>query len=70
MSVSQMTAREIYESYAAQADPNDLIAKGRAAIASHLMVGEGLDEASAFYAADMILNHALQLLNCGPQKVS
>lgn len=55
-----MSAREVYESLASQADPNELINRGRTAVANQLMVDEGLDEKSAYYAADMILQHAEQ----------
>ncbi len=65
MSVYQMTPREMYESYTAQSDPQDLINRGRTPIATQLMVQEGLDDKSAYYAADMILQYAEQLIEPG-----
>ena len=62
MSVYQMTPLEMYESYTAQADPRELLNRGRTAIATHLMTSEGLDDKSAYYAADMILQHAEKLV--------
>jgi hypothetical protein len=62
MSVYQMSAREVYESLAPQADPNELFNRGRTAVATQLMVDEGLDEKSAYYAADLILQYAEQLI--------
>jgi hypothetical protein len=67
MGVYQMTAGEIYETYAAQADPQELMNRGRTNLANHLMVEEGLDDKSAYYAADMILQHAEQLIERNQQ---
>lgn len=56
--VYQLNAREIYDTFAAQDDPADLIDQGRTSIAARLMVDEGLDEEAAYHAANQILLYA------------
>lgn len=52
MSVYELSAREIYDSYARGADPADLLAQSRIDLATRLRVDEGLKQEEAYYAAD------------------
>ena len=65
MSLLELSAREIYDTYAQGADPADLIAEGRESIATRLRVEEGLDQREAYYAADQLLAHAQELARTG-----
>jgi ribosome-associated translation inhibitor RaiA len=56
--VYELTAREIYDAYSDQIDRADLNNLDRNAIASQLMLNEGLDQETAYYAADQILQVA------------
>ena len=51
----ELSADEIYATYAKEEKPADVIQKSRTEIASQLMVEEGLDEKAAYFAADQIL---------------
>jgi hypothetical protein len=63
MSVFEMSAREIYDDYVQQTDPAEVLQMSRNDIASQLMVDNGLDQESAYYAADQILAYAQELLS-------
>lgn len=54
-SLYELTARELYDAYADQADPAALAALDRDKIAARLMVDQNLDQEAAYYAADQIL---------------
>jgi hypothetical protein len=56
--VYELTAREIYDTYFDQITRADLNHLDRNAIASQLMLNEGLDQETAYYAADQILQVA------------
>lgn len=56
-----MSAREIYDAYVSETDPNELLQMDRRDIASQLMVDSGLDQEDAYYATDQILEVAQQL---------
>jgi len=58
MSVYEMSAAELYEAYANEVPPIDLLNLDRKEIAERLMLQEGLDEKSAYYAADQMLAYA------------
>ena len=56
--VYELTASEIYDTYSDQLAGVDLKSLDRNAIASKLMLKEGLDQETAYYAADQILQIA------------
>lgn len=60
--LSTLTPEEIFNTYVKGADPHDLIAQGRTAIASRLMVEHKLKDAAAYFAADQILVHAHEMI--------
>ena len=53
--VQQLTAREIYDTYADQLNPAALSNLDRTTLAAELMTSKGLDQEAAYYAADQIL---------------
>ncbi len=61
MSVYQLNAREIYDTYTPNQDPAALIAEGRTELATRLRVEEGLSQEDAYYAADQILAYAREI---------
>jgi hypothetical protein len=58
MSVYELSAQEIYDSYAPGADPADLVGQSRIELATRLRVEEGLKQEDAYYAADQMLAFA------------
>jgi hypothetical protein len=58
VNVYRMSPEEIYETFAGQADPQELVEQGRATLTADLMVKEGLLHEVAFYAADQLLEFA------------
>jgi hypothetical protein len=50
-----MSAREIYAAFVKQTEPREVLELSREQIASQLMVDDGLDQETAYYAADQIL---------------
>jgi hypothetical protein len=58
MDVYELTARELYDTFADNADPMMLAEQGRDELATRLMTEEELDEEDAYYAADQILSYA------------
>jgi hypothetical protein len=60
MSVYELSAKEIYDSYARGVDPVDLLGKGRVDLATRLRVEDGLKQEEAYYAADQMLAYARQ----------
>jgi hypothetical protein len=56
--VYELTAREIYDTFSDQVAQSDLNNLDRNAIASQLMLNEGLGQETAYYAADQILHVA------------
>jgi hypothetical protein len=65
MSVYQLSAREIYDTYAGDQTPADLLGQSRIDLATRLRIEEGLKEEEAYYAADQMLAYARQLIE-GP----
>ncbi len=63
--VYQLNARELYDTYAKQTDPADLVNRSRIDIATELMAQEGLDEEAAYYAADEMLAFAQDSIEAG-----
>lgn len=53
-----LSAEEVYETYAKDLMPDEILEMGRTEIASVLMVQEGLTEEAAYFAADQILSVA------------
>jgi hypothetical protein len=51
----ELSADEVYATYAKNQKPKDVIHKDRTEIASELMVEKGLTEEAAYFAADQIL---------------
>ena len=62
MTLEELSAREIYDTYANNREPASLIDEGRTALATRLRVVEGLAQRDAYYAADQILVYARQLV--------
>lgn len=61
MSVYQLSAREIYETYIADdTAPATILQTGRTELATRLRVEEALAEKDAYFAADQIMAHAQQ----------
>lgn len=58
--VYELSADEVYATYARDADPSELINEGRTKLASKLMVEEGLSQDAAYYAADQIMRVAVE----------
>lgn len=54
----ELSADEVYATYAKNQKPSDVIQKSREEIASELMVKEGMNEEAAYFAADQILSVA------------
>jgi ribosome-associated translation inhibitor RaiA len=50
-----LSADEVYATYAKNQKPTDVVRKSRTEIASRLMVEEGMGEEAAYFAADQIL---------------
>jgi hypothetical protein len=63
MSVYETSAREIYEASIKEAEPAEVLEMSREQIASQLMVDGGMDQESAYYAADQILAFAQRLVD-------
>lgn len=55
---NELSAEEVYATYAGDDKPEELIDKGRTKIASKLMVEDGLNQQAAYIAADQILRVA------------
>ncbi len=51
----ELSAGEIYATYAKNKKPEELLKKGRTKIAQSLMVEQGLNQEAAYLAADRIL---------------
>jgi hypothetical protein len=60
MSVYELSAREIYDSYARDVKPSVLLGKSRIELATQLRVEECLKQEEAYYAADEMLAYARQ----------
>lgn len=58
LSVQALTAKEIFDTYVGDTISKEMIDQGRDHIATKLMLDEQLDQESAYYAADSILEHA------------
>lgn len=61
--VYELTPKEMYASYAEGADPQALIDQGQAKIAARLITEEQMGKEAAYYAAEVILEHAQSLLS-------
>lgn len=60
MSVYELSAEELYDSYAQGANPADLLGQSRIDLATRLRIEEGLKQEEAYYAADQMLAYARQ----------
>lgn len=58
LSVQELTIEEIHETYFNDVISKELLDQGRDKIASKLMMDEKLDQESAYYAADCLLEYA------------
>ena len=70
MSVYELSAQEIYASYAQGADPSGFVEQGRIDLATRLRVEEGLKQEEAYYAADQMLAYARQVVEARTQSES
>lgn len=59
--VYELTARELYDAYAADVNPVAVLNQDRTIIAAELMTREELNQDAAFYAADQILAFAQEI---------
>jgi len=60
--IYELSAREIYDTYAQQANPAELLERDRMDLASSLQVAEGLSQEEALHAADQIQAHAQEII--------
>lgn len=60
--IDELSAEEVYATYARDADPAELLREGREKLAARLMAEEGFDEAAAYYAADQMIRVATENL--------
>ena len=58
--VYELSAAEVYATYARDADPSELIRDSRTKLAAKLMVEAGLVQDAAYYAADQIMQVAME----------
>lgn len=65
-----LSAQEIYDTYAGNYGPRELIDQGRNEIASRLMVAQGLNQEAAYHAADQILKVAHEILGGSRQDIN
>lgn len=68
MSVYQMSAEEVYETYVNEVDPSTLLSEGRDAVAHRLIHDREMPEKAAYYAADQILLYAENAEEGSPQR--
>jgi len=61
--LQELGAEEVYATYFKGQDPEEILRKDRTEIASALMVEEGLNQEAAHFAADQILQVALEKSN-------
>ncbi len=61
--VYELSAREIYATYADQNEPEEMTRQDRASIAADLMLNEKLEQEAAYYVADQILEYAQEMLS-------
>lgn len=66
LSVMELTSREIFDIYVEKAIPEEMLNQGRDEIATKMMLDENLDQESAYYAADRILEFAQQTASGQP----
>ena len=62
VSIYELSAREIYDTYAQQANPAELLNQSRMDLAARLRLAEGLSQEEALYAADQIQAQAQQII--------
>lgn len=67
MNLYEMNPREIYEAFVQETEPREVLQLEREQIAAQLMVDDGLDQETAYYAADQILAFARELVNARSQ---
>jgi hypothetical protein len=60
MRVYELTAEDLYDSYAQGANPADLFGQSRIDLVTPLRVEEGLKQEEAYYAVDQMLAYARQ----------
>lgn len=61
--VYDLTANEVYATYAKGTRPSQILEEGRERIASRLMLNDGLTEEAAYFAADQILHVATERMD-------
>jgi ribosome-associated translation inhibitor RaiA len=63
LSFHDLSAKEVYNTYfdEEETNPEEFIRQGRDKIASQLITNQHLDQDTAYYAADRILEHAAEL---------
>jgi hypothetical protein len=66
ISLYDLTSKEVYDTYFDQVSPQEILQRGRTQIAANLMVNEKLEQESAYYATDLVLEHAQRLINNQP----
>lgn len=63
ISVYDLSAKEVFNTFLDEdeEDPEELLRQGRDKIASRLIANEGVDQETAYYAADRILEYSTEL---------
>lgn len=61
MSLYALSPRELYDAYAEEASPAELLDRERVDIARDLMLKKGLDPRAAHYVADQMLRYAQEM---------
>ncbi|MGC9335682.1 MAG: hypothetical protein ACP5JJ_16160 [Anaerolineae bacterium] len=62
MSIFELTAKEIYDTYIGATDPGEVVQESRNDLATRLRVEENLSQEEAYHAADEILAYAWDLV--------
>jgi hypothetical protein len=63
MSLYELSPKEVYDTYIGETEPEKILEQGRTQIAADLMVNAKLEQESAYYAADLVLEHAQTMIN-------
>jgi hypothetical protein len=67
MSIYQLSAKEIYDSYIGDITPPELLEQNREDLATRLRLEEDLEQEEAYHAADQMLAYARSLVEPGIQ---
>jgi len=65
MNLYELTMREVYDSFAQEVDPAELLSQSRNELAARLQVEQGIKQEDAYYAVDQMRAYALQKIQEG-----